>query len=123
LEGKITEGFWEAKSAERQQEEHTLLVWLREPEQTGKSRASPRPRSHFRTPESGAFSVPYADSGGESKLLPMVLSNYAVDAVIADPTYRKLFGMSFEPGKTKEWRTRRDLNSQPLRSKRSALSS
>ena len=35
LDGKITEEFWEAKSAEWQQEEQTLLASLRELEQAG----------------------------------------------------------------------------------------
>jgi site-specific DNA recombinase len=109
LDGKIIEELWQAKSAEWQQEEQTILASLRELEQTGNS----GPRSHSRTREQGAFSVRYADSDGKSEMLRSVLSNCAVDAVSVYPTYRKPFDMIFERAKTKDWWAWVDLNHRP----------
>jgi hypothetical protein len=49
----------------------------------------------------------------KAKLLRMVLSNCAVDAVSVHPTYRKPFDMIFERVKTGEWWAWTDLNSRP----------
>src|SRR4029077_18072221 len=96
LDGKITEEFWEAKSAEWQEEEQALLASLREVEQ-----AENPERALAQTPQEKA------------KLLRMVLSNCAVDAVSVYPTYRKPFDMIFERVKTGEWVAWVDLNHRP----------
>jgi hypothetical protein len=44
----------------------------------------------------------------KAKLLKMVLSNCAIDAVSIYPTYRKPFDLIFERVKTKEWRAQGD---------------
>jgi len=48
----------------------------------------------------------------KAKLLRMVLSNCAVDAVSVYPTYRKPFDMIFERA-NQEWWTRGDSNPRP----------
>jgi hypothetical protein len=86
LDGKITEGFWEAKSAEWQQEEQTILASLRELERA----ANPeRVLDRVRILElaNKAHSLYVTQTPAEkAKLLRMVLSNCAVDAVSVYPT-------------------------------------
>jgi hypothetical protein len=103
LDGKITEEFWKAKSAEWQQEEQALLTSLRELEQTGKPE---RVLNRVRILElaNKAHSLYVTQTPAEkAKLHRMVLSNCAVDAVSVYLTYRKPFDMIFERAKTKEW--------------------
>ena len=57
----------------------------------------------------------------KAKLLRIVLSNCALDAVSVYPTYRKLFDLIFQAGKTGEWRPRRDLNRASPHRKRGVL--
>ena len=47
------------------------------------------------------------------KLLQIVLSNCAVDAVNVYPTYRKPFDLIFRRAKTGEWCARGDSNTRP----------
>jgi hypothetical protein len=99
LDGKITEEFWEAKSAEWQEEEQTLLASLRELE---RAENPERALDRFRILElaNKAHSLYVTQTPREkAKLLRMVLSNCAVDAVSAYPTYRKPFDMIFERAK------------------------
>jgi hypothetical protein len=63
------------------------------------------------------------NSAERAKLLRIVLSNCAVDAVSVYPTYRKPFDVIFQRVKTEEWCARRDSNSRPSASKADALSS
>jgi hypothetical protein len=49
----------------------------------------------------------------KAKLLKMVLSNCAIDAVSIYPTYRKPFDLIFQRAKKEEWRARGDSNSRP----------
>lgn len=103
LDGKITEEFWKAKSAEWQQEEQTLLVSLRELEQTGNpERVLDRVRILELANKAHSLYVTQTPQE-KAKLLRMVLSNCAVDAASVYPTYRKPFDMIFERAKTKEW--------------------
>jgi hypothetical protein len=59
----------------------------------------------------------------KAKMLRMVLSNCAVDAVSVYPTYRKPFDMIFERAKTGEWWAWVDLNHQPRRYQEGGLRS
>src|SRR5439155_5604420 len=107
LDGKITEEFWEAKSAEWQEEEQALLASLRELEQAeNPERALDRVR--ILELANKAHSLYVTQTPQE-----MVLSNCAVDAVSVYPTYRKPFDMIFERAKTGEWWTRGDSNPRP----------
>ena len=96
LDGKITEEFWEAKSAEWQEEERALLASLRELEQAGNpERALDRIRILELANKAHSLYVTQTPQE-KAKLLRMVLSNCAVDAVSVYPTYRKPFDMIFE---------------------------
>ena len=107
LDGKITEEFWEPKSAEWQEEEQALLASLRELEQAeNPERALDRVR--ILELANKAHSLYVTQTPQE-----MVLSNCAVDAVSVYPTYRKPFDMIFERVKTGEWWAWVDLNHRP----------
>ena len=113
LDGKITEEFWEAKSAEWQEEEQALLASLRELEQAGNpERALDRVRILELANKPHSLYVTQTPQE-KAKLLRMVLSNCAVDAVSVYPTYRKPFDMIFEQVKTGEWWAWVDLNHRP----------
>ena len=113
LDGKITGEFWEAKSAEWQHEEQTLLASLHELEQAANpERALDRVR--ILELANKAHSLYVTNTPAEkAKLLRIVLSDCAVDAVSVYPTYRKSFDMIFERAKTKEWWAWRESNSRP----------
>jgi site-specific DNA recombinase len=103
LDEKITEEFWEAKSAEWQEEEQSLLGSLRELEQAeNPERALDRVRILELANKAHSLYVTQTPQE-KAKLLRMVLSNCAVDAVSVYPTYRKPFDMIFERAKTGEW--------------------
>ena len=113
LDGKITEEFWEAKSAEWQEEEQALLASLRVLEQAGNpERALDRIRILELANKAHSLYVTQTPQE-KAKLLRMVLSNCAVDAVSVYPTYRKPFDMIFERAKTGEWWAWVDLNHRP----------
>src|SRR2546427_658469 len=113
LDGKITEEFWEAKSAEWQEEEQELLASLRELEQAeNHERALDRVRILELANKAHSLYVTQTPKE-KAKLLRMVLSNCAVDAVSVYPTYRKPFDMIFERAKTGEWWAWVDLNHRP----------
>ena len=100
LDGKITEEFWEAKSAEWQEEEQELLASLRELERAeNPERALDRVCILELANKAHPLYVTQAPQE-KAKLLRMVLSNCAVDAVSVYPTYRKPFDMIFERAKT-----------------------
>src|SRR5260370_19054281 len=95
LDGKITEEFWEAKSAEWQEEEQALLASLRE---LGQAENPERTLDRIRILElaNKAHSLYVTQTPQEkAKLLRMVLSNCAVAAVSVYPTSRKPFHVIF----------------------------
>jgi len=113
LDGTITEEFWEAKSAEWQQEEQTILASLRDLEQaTNPNRVLDRVRVLELANKAHSLYVTQSPQE-KAKLLRMVLSNCTVDALSVYPTYRKPFDMIFERAKTKEWWAWVDLNYRP----------
>src|SRR5215467_12933923 len=113
LDGKITEEFWEAKSAEWQEEEQGLLASLRELERAeNPERAVDRVRILELANKAHSLYVTQTPQE-KAKLLRMVLSNCAVDAVSVYPSYRKPFDMIFERAKTGEWWAWVDLNHRP----------
>src|ERR1700752_5363650 len=103
LDGKITEEFWEAKSAEWQEEEQALLASLKALERAeNPERALDRVRILELANKAHSLYVTQTPQE-KAKLLRMVLSNCTVDAVSVYPTYRKPFDMIFERAKTGEW--------------------
>ena len=111
LDGKITEGLWMRKATEWQAEEQQVLLALQGLEQVGPDNLLDR----FRILElaNKAYSLYVKQTSAEqAKLLKLVLSNCAVDAVSLYPTYKKPFDLIFQRAKNEEWRARRDSNSR-----------
>jgi site-specific DNA recombinase len=112
LDGKITEEFWERKSAEWQAEERQIVASVESLEAANPDRTLDAAK--ILELANKAYSLYVKQSPAErAKLLKMVLSNCAIDAVSLYPTYRKPFDLIFQKGKTKEWCARRDSNSRP----------
>jgi site-specific DNA recombinase len=112
LDGKIGEEFWARKSAEWQAEEQQILGSV----QSLRAARPERLLDGARILElaNKAYS-PYVKQPPpeKAKLLKMVLSNCAIDAVSIYPTYRKPFDLIFQRAKKEEWRARGDSNSRP----------
>ena len=122
LDGIISEELWGRKSAEWQAEERQILSSV----QSLKAVKPGRLLDAARILElaNKAYSLYEKQSPAEkAKLLKMVLSNCAIDAVSLYPTYRKPFDLIFQMGKTKEWCARSDSNTRPCASEAHALSS
>ena len=112
LDGKISEEFWSRKAAEWQREENQILA----------SKASVQSFQPHKLLEASrilelankAYFLYVRQSPEEkAKLLKMVLSNCAIDAVSIYPVYKKPFDLIFRKAKTEEWRALRDSNSRP----------
>ena len=112
LDGKISEEFWLRKSQEWQQEELQIRSSLQ-------ALRTPQPERYLNASRilelaNTAYSLYVRQDHAErAKLLKMVLSNCAIDAVSLYPTYRKPFDLIFQKAKTEEWRARGDSNSRP----------
>ncbi|MCI0565094.1 MAG: hypothetical protein MN733_42045, partial [Nitrososphaera sp.] len=112
LDGKISEDFWLARSAEWRQEEQQVLHALQGVKATEPERLLDAVRI-LELANKAHFLYLKQPSPERARLLRMVLSNCAVDAVSVYPTYRKPFDLIFNAAQTGEWRARRDSNSRP----------
>jgi site-specific DNA recombinase len=111
LDGKISEEFWNAKSASWIQEEQQILMALQGLEQASPDRILEGVRI-LELANQAYFLYLKQPPAERAKLLRTVLSNCSVDASLY-PTYRKPFDVIFERVKNEEWRARRDSNPRP----------
>jgi len=122
LDAKVSEELWLRKSAEWQQEEQQVMMAMRALENASPDKMLDGAR--ILELANKAHSLYLRQTPTEkAKLLKMVLSNCAVDALSLHPTYRKPFDLIFTQGQNGGWRARRDSNSRPSGSKPDALSS
>jgi len=112
LDGKITEEFWNRKSAEWMSEEQQVLSALRSLEQPKPERMLDAMRT-LELANKAYFLYLKQEPAEKAKLLRMVLSNCTVDAASVYPTYRKPFDLIFQHAKNEGWRARRDSNPRP----------
>ncbi len=111
LDGRISEEFWQAKASVWQQEEQQILLTIRELEEASPEQTPDRLR--ILELANKAHSLYLRQTPTEkAKLLRMVLSNCAVDAVNVYPTYRKPFELIFQRAKTGQWWAWVDSNSR-----------
>jgi site-specific DNA recombinase len=103
LEGKISEEFWERKTAEWQAEEQQILLALQGLEQAQPERMLDGVRT-LELANKAYFLYVRQPAAERAKLLRMVLSNCAIDAATLYPTYRKPFDLIFQRAKNEEWR-------------------
>jgi site-specific DNA recombinase len=122
-DGKINEEFWTRKSIEWLAEEHQISLAMH-----GLANANPDPDRIidavriFELANKAHFLYVSQPAPEKAKLLRMVLSNCAVDAVNIYPSYKKPFDLIFVRAKNEEWRARRDSNPRPCAPEAHALS-
>jgi site-specific DNA recombinase len=112
LDGKITDHFWDRRSAEWQTEEQQLVASIRALEVARPERFLDAARI-LELANKAYFLYVKQPPIEQAKLLKIVLSNCAIDAASIYPTYRKPFDLIFDKAKTGEWRARRDSNPRP----------
>jgi site-specific DNA recombinase len=121
LDGKISEEFWQRKTAEWQLEEQQILM-----AKQGLREASPdsllTAKRTLELANKACFLYVTQNPAEQAQLLKMVASNCRFDGVSLCTTYRKPFDVIFQRTKSKEWRARRDSNSRPVASEATALS-
>ena len=107
LDGKISEEFWSRKEVEWQTEEQQILFALQgfEHSQSGRVLSSVRILGLV---DKAYFLYLKQNSVEKAKLLRIVLSNCAIDAVSVYPTYGKPFDLIFHREETEEWCCRRE---------------
>jgi site-specific DNA recombinase len=103
LDGKITEQFWNRKSAEWMSEEQQVLSALQGLEQKKPERMLDAVRT-LELANKAYFLYLKQDPAEKAKLLKMVLLNCGIDAASVYPTYRKPFALIFTRAKNEEWR-------------------
>jgi len=113
LDGKISEEFWARKSTEWQAEEQQVLVSIQQLRTARPERLLDAARI-LELANKAYFLYVKQPPVEKAKLLKMVLSNCAIDAVSIYPSYRKPFDLIFQRAKTQEWRARRGSNSRPM---------
>jgi site-specific DNA recombinase len=121
LDGKISEEFWARKSSEWQLEEHQVVGSIQSLKAVKPGRLLDAARI-LELANKAYFLYVKQSAAEKAKLLKMVLSNCAIDAVSIYPTYRKPFDLIFQRTKTEEWRAWRGSNPRPLAPEANALS-
>ncbi|MGH9725384.1 MAG: hypothetical protein ACRD41_09985, partial [Candidatus Acidiferrales bacterium] len=114
LDGKIPEDFWERRVSDWRMEEQQVKMAL-----DGLSNAETGDKAldaqRILELANKAYSLYVSQNSSEkAKLLRMLFSNCAVDAVNVTPTYRKPFDMIVKRAKSEEWSGREDSNLRPL---------
>jgi site-specific DNA recombinase len=121
LDGKITEEFWTRKSSEWQAEELQVRGSIRTIQAARPEQFIDAARI-LELANKAYFLYVKQPPPEKAKLLKIVLSNCAIDAVSLYPTYRKPFDLIFQRVKAGEWRARRGSNPRPCASEAHALS-
>jgi site-specific DNA recombinase len=103
LDGKISEEFWQRKTAEWQMEEQQILMAMQ-----GLREASAdillNAKRALELANKAYFLYVTQNPVEQARLLKMVASNCRFDGASLYPTYRKPFDVIFERAKSKEWR-------------------
>ncbi|HET9183302.1 MAG TPA: recombinase family protein [Candidatus Angelobacter sp.] len=112
LDGKVSEEFWQRKTAEWQLEEQQVMMAIQ-----GLEQASPdvllNAKRILELANKAYFLYVTQNPAEQGQLLKKVLLNCRIDGASLYPTYRKPFDLIFERAKTKEWSGREDLNLRP----------
>jgi hypothetical protein len=102
LDGRISEAFWSRKSTEWQAEERQILDSIQSLRVAKPARLLDAARI-LELANKAYFLYLKQSPTEKAKLLRMVLSNCAIDAVSLYPTYRKPFDLIFQRTKTEGW--------------------
>jgi site-specific DNA recombinase len=109
LDGRISEEFWCKKSTEWQTEEQRILALI-ESHQVARPERLLDAAKILELANKAYFLYLKQPPAEKAKLLKMVLSNCAIDAVSLYPTYRKPFHLIFQRTKTEGWLPGLDSN-------------
>ena len=112
LDGKISELFWQRKTADWQLEEQQILMAMQGLETANPDMLLTAKRA-LELANKAYFLYVKQTPVEQAKLLKMVASNCRFDGATLCPTYRKPFDVIFQRAKSKEWRALRDSNSRP----------
>jgi hypothetical protein len=115
LDGKILEDFWLRKTLSWQEEEQRVQIALQALKEAEPDRVLKGARI-LELANKAYFLYLRQSHAGRAKLIRIVLSNCAVDAVNIYPTYRRPFDLILGAAKTGEWYARGDSNTRPLAS-------
>ncbi len=121
LDGKIPEDFWERKMNDWRMEEQQVKMAMEALKNAETSDRALDAQRIFELANKAYLLYVSQDVTEKAKLLRMLFSNCAVDALNATPTYRKSFDMIFERAKFGKWSGRRDSNPRPSAPKADAL--
>ncbi len=113
LDGKIGEEFWLRKAEEWQREEQQIQAELQRLAELNPERILDGVRI-LELANKAHFLYVRQPAAEKAKLLKIVLSNCAIDAVSVYPTYRKPFDVIFQRAKNEEWHAWADSNRRPL---------
>lgn len=120
LDGKISEDFWQRKTADWQMEEQQILLAMQGLEQANSDTLLTAKRT-LELANKAYFLYVTQNPVEQGQLLKKVLLNCRVDGTSLYPTCRKPFDLIFERAKNQEWSGREDLNLRPLGPEPSAL--
>src|SRR5215469_7079076 len=112
LDGRITDEFWEGKSAEWHEEEQRLSMTIGELDKGKPERLLDGVRI-LELANKAYFLYLRQNSEAKARLLKIVLSNCAIDAANVYPTYRKPFDLIFQAAQTERWWGWGESNSRP----------
>jgi site-specific DNA recombinase len=112
VDGKISKEFWVRKSREWQDEANQIQTSTPALEAISPERFLDAART-LELANKAYFVYVQQDHAERAKLLKIVVSNCAIDAVSLYPTYRKPFDLLFEQVKRKEWCRRGESNPRP----------
>jgi site-specific DNA recombinase len=102
LDGRISQEFWSRKSGEWQAEEEQIRASIQSLREARPERLLDAARI-LELANKAYFLYLKQPPAEKAKLLKMVLSNRAIDAVSLYPTYRKPFDLIFQKTKTEGW--------------------
>ncbi len=113
LDGKISEEFWQRKSADWRSEELRIESQIASLDQRQESDRLLDTKRILELANRAYFLYLTRKPAEQAELLKKVLLNCSIDGVSLYPTYRKPFDVIAERVKTKEWSGREDSNLRP----------
>jgi site-specific DNA recombinase len=114
LDGKISEDFWERKTAEWNAEERQVKLALDGLTDGGADDVALNAQKVLELANKAYLLYVTQDSAEKAKLLRMLCWNFSVDDASVMPAYKYPFDVIFKRAKTEEWSGRRDSNSLAL---------
>ena len=113
LDGRITEDFWERRSADWRAEEQQIQFAISGLQEQSESTNLLTIERILELANKAYFLYVTQKPAEQAQLLRKVILNCSIDGASLTPTYRKPFDVIFKRAKTEEWSGREDLNLRP----------